>query len=150
VLRDSSSCRRSSSSTGRSSPKSCVATRCIARRASPFPRTDRPPESGAALQPGLRDRGVHGERAARHGAARRSRSVGRGHHRVRAQAVGADRDAARDLAPDIGCRISAISSRARPTPRATMSIFGPKCSMPTATMRSSKPAIRSIPRSRNA
>ena len=128
------------------------ATRCITRPASRIPdELIERLQGGAALQPGLRDRRIHGLRARRHGAARAT-PIPRGVDitRVRARGARAHRDAARDRAAPPAAAFRPPVRERRIRRPATTSTCGPRCSTPTATMRSSRPAIRSIRRSPSA
>ena len=74
----------------------------------------------------------------------------RRHHRVRARGARSASGCRARSCCAIGCRTSATCSRAPGTRPAITSTCGPRCSMPTATTRSSRPAIRSIRKSRSA
>ena len=105
-------------------------------------------QRGAALQPGLRDRRIHGVRAGRHGAARADRRRRRRHHaRSRRTELCAHRDAARDrdAPPAAAFRPSVRGCQLRG--RLLRLHVGRGARLPTASMRSSRPAIRSIRRS---
>ena len=146
----SSSCRRSCSSTGSSEPE--VLKRHARHHATGEPIPDALIERlqrGAPLQPGLRDGALHRLGAGRHGAAR-ARPMRQpidivAFERAELERIGMPRG---DRHATTGCRTSSTCSRAPATPPAITSTCGPRCSTPTASTRSSRPAIRSIPRSR--
>ena len=119
------------------------------RRADPR-RADRAAAPRAPLQPGLRDGALHRLGAGRHGGRTRGRRASRSTSSPSSAPSSSGSACRRRRRQPPAGRTSSTCSRARATPPATTSTCGPRCSTPTASTRSSRPAIRSTRPSRGA